>query len=170
MQGLASTIGRFVRAGMRVLTILAAAGPWGEARAQTPAVEAVDDVFTISHDAVAIKQSLAQTAPNVQSNDENLPDAGVVLRVTVPPRRGRLDRFDERLGSFVYTPNYNGADTATRRWDGTDRFVYTIYVGGKAVSSAGVTIGTRYDGYTYFIDPEGDPCLLYTSPSPRDRG
>jgi len=120
-------------------------------------VEAVDDVFTISHDAVAIKQSLAQTAPNVQSNDENLPDAGVVLRVTVPPRRGRLDRFDERLGSFVYTPNYNGADTATRRWDGTDRFVYTIYVGGEAVSSAGVTIGTRYDGYTYFIDPEGDP-------------
>jgi cyanophycinase len=77
--------------------------------------------------------------------------------VTVPPSRGRLDRFDERVGSFVYTPNYNGADAAMGRWDGTDRFVYTIYVGGAAASSAGVTIGTRYDGYTYFIDPEGDP-------------
>ena len=140
-----------------MLVILAAAGPWGAARAQAPAVEAVDDIFTISHDAVAIKQSLAQTAPNVQSNDENLPAAGVVLKVTVPPRCGRLDRFDERVGSFVYTPNYNGADAATRRWDGTDRFVYTIYVGGEAASSASVTIGTRYDGYTYFIDPEGDP-------------
>ena len=157
MQGLASTIGRGVGAGTRMLVILAAAGPWGGARAQAPAVEAVDDVFTISHDAVAIKQSLAQTAPNVQSNDENLQAAGVALRVTVPPRRGRLDRFDERVGSFVYTPNYDGADAATRRWDGTDRFVYTIYVGGAAASSASVTIGTRYDGYTYFIDPEGDP-------------
>jgi cyanophycinase-like exopeptidase len=155
MRGLASTIGRVVRAGASVLVILAAA----EARAQgqAPAVEAVDDIFTISHDAVALKQSLAQTAPNVQSNDENLPVDGVVLKVTVPPRHGRLDRFDERVGSFVYTPNYQGADPSTRRWQGTDRFVYTIHVGGAAVSSAGVTIGTRYDGYTYFLDPEGDP-------------
>ena len=116
MQGLASTIGRGVRAGTRVLVILAAAGPWGAARAQAPAVEAVDDVFTISHDAVAIKQSLAPGgAQRCGSDDERrTAAAGVVLRVTVPPRRGRLDRFDERVGSFVYTPNYNGADAATR--------------------------------------------------------
>ena len=163
MQGLASTVGRIVRDGTCVLVLLAAVGPWVAARAQAPAVEAVDDTFTISHDAVAIKQSLAQTAPNVQSNDENLPAAAVVLKVTVPPRCGRLDRFDERVGSFVYTPNYDGTDPATRRWDGTDRFVYTIYVGGEAASSASVTIGTRYDGYTYFLDPAGDPADVATA-------
>jgi cyanophycinase-like exopeptidase len=157
MQGLAAMIGRCIRALACVLATLAAAGAWGDVRAQTPAVEAVDDIFTISHDAVAIKQSLAQTAPNVQSNDENLPADGVVLKVTQPPRCGRLDRFDERVGSFVYTPNYDGADRTTRRWEGTDRFGYTIFVGGAAASSASVTIATRYDGYTYFLDPAGDP-------------
>jgi cyanophycinase-like exopeptidase len=156
MLGLASSVGRGVPFGTSVLAILLALGAGSPSRAQTPSVEAVDDTFTISHDAVAIRQSLAQTAPNVQSNDENVPVTAVALRVTTAPRCGRLDRFDERVGSFVYTPNYNGADPALRRWDGTDRFIYTIYVGGQAVSSASVTIGTRYDGYTYFLDPEGD--------------
>lgn len=126
-------------------------------QAPMPNVEAVDDIFVISHDAVALKQALAQTAPNLLTNDENLPDTDVTVRITSPPARGEVSRLNERIGSFVYTPNYNGAMPGMRPWTGTDYFEYTLSVAGKAESKARVTIGTRYDGYTYFLDPDGDP-------------
>jgi cyanophycinase-like exopeptidase len=92
----------------------------------------------------------------VLANDDNLPPLGtgvgkkqVRVEVIEKPKRGDLTNWNNKLGTFTYTPAAN--------WNGSDKFRYEVTVGGTVVGSATVRIGTAYTGFTYYIDPEGDP-------------
>jgi cyanophycinase-like exopeptidase len=82
-------------------------------------------------------------------DNDTLPQRGWQLRVSGKPQAGKLTQWNEQEGTFTYE--------AGKSWSGTDRFHYEVWLEGKPVGSAQVTIGTDYRGYRYYVDASGRP-------------
>ena len=98
---------------------------------------------------------------NVITNDSDV-DGDVLEAVTViEPENGTVELNAD--GTFTYTPNTN--------FFGADSFTYEVTDGNGGTDQATVTISVgSVNDAPVAVDDNFSTCLLYTSPSPRDRG
>ena len=120
-----------------------------------PIVDAIDDMVATNQDQTVTIDVLA--------NDNDIPTAGTIT--TTDPTNGTVVIDDNG------TPNDPSDDTIIYTPDpgfsGTDTFTYTLCDTVGNCSTATVTVIVNPPGVD--IDSDDDGCLLYTSPSPRDK-
>jgi cyanophycinase-like exopeptidase len=111
------------------------------------AVALEDDYYGLSDG----YKTLAISSPTLLKNDQGLPNKGVRVEVVRKEtlKGGEVVIDDPGEGTFTFTKGQG--------WNGTDEFQYTVLVDGKRYGPARVRIGTAYPGFTYYIDPEGNP-------------
>jgi cyanophycinase-like exopeptidase len=129
---------RFTHLGRIVALFLAVLLTASQARGAEEETDIEEDFYALPNGSTSLV-----VRAGVLAND-TLPFRRVQVRVIHGPRNGNLMRWNEKDGTFVYQ--------ADPHWKGTDHFEYEVRYQGRPVGSAIVTIGTRYKGYTYYVD------------------
>ena len=131
----------------------------------------INDDPVAANDAFSTDEDTAYSATlgldDLLQNDSDL-DGDTLAVNTTPvsgPANGTL--VLNANGTFTYTPNAN--------FNGTDSFVYQVTDGngGSTQATVNITVNSINDdpvaANDAFSTGEDTACLLYTSPSPRDR-
>ena len=92
-------------------------------------------------------------------------------RIQLRPQLLEAVKEARAFGDLSENFEYKAAKQEKNRNESRIRFLENMIKTAVVLPDAGASDGVQlYDRVTVFLEDEGDTCLLYTSPSPRDRG